>query len=172
MRRLTGIASLVVTLAFVASAAAATTVLRLNGIGPLKLGMSQRAALSTGWLAHRSRGCPLGGPVALPVVYQFRGPRAPTGLTGSAQFDQGKLSIVTVGRGARTQQGVTIGSSAARAVKRYRAAGFSAKTQFSPDVAATFLTVTRHSKTVPVLMGIVTRGRVTSLSVPFVAACD
>jgi hypothetical protein len=168
MRRLAVIASLVVALAFVAHAAAATTLLRLDGIGPLKLGMSQSAALNTGWLAHRGKGCAEGGPV--PVTYQFRGPRAPGGLSGAAEFTQGRLLIVSAGRGVRTPQGVTIGSSAAQAVKRYRAAGFSALTQFSPDVAATFLTVNRGRKTV--LMGTVAKRRITSLSVPFVAACD
>jgi hypothetical protein len=170
MRRIAGIASLIVMLAFTAQAAATTTLLRLDGIGPLKLGMSRPAALNTGWLADRGLGCPLGGPV--PVTYQFRGPKAPRGLSGSVEFNHGRLSIVTAGRGVRTQPGVAIGTSAAQAVKRYRAAGFNAVTQFSPDVAATFLTVTRRSKTVPVLMGVVTKHRVTSLSVPFVPACD
>ena len=53
----------------------APTTLRLDGVGPLKLGMRVTAARQTGWLAGRRTGCPLGGP-PLPVTYRLSG-RAP-----------------------------------------------------------------------------------------------
>src|SRR4029078_2849143 len=47
--------------AVVAAPAHGATLVRLDGIGQLKLGMSRMAALDTGWLGARSTGCRLGG---------------------------------------------------------------------------------------------------------------
>jgi hypothetical protein len=84
-RRTSGLVVLLLCLLGPASTAgAATTLLRLDGIGPLKLGMTRAAALKTGWLADRAPGCELASP--RPITYRFTGPKAPGGLRGSAQF--------------------------------------------------------------------------------------
>src|SRR5438067_9018651 len=88
-----------------AGVAAAKTTLRLDGIGPLKLGMKRAAAVRTGWLAHRAKGCPLAGPAA-PVTYSFTGPSAPRGLRGSAEFQSGRLHTLSFTGGVRTKPGV------------------------------------------------------------------
>src|SRR3954462_5977793 len=88
-------------------AAAATTRLHLDGIGPLKLGMTRTAALATGWLANRRPGCELASP--RPLDYRFSGPNAPRGLHGSADFQGGKLRALSFTGGARTATGVTVG---------------------------------------------------------------
>src|SRR5215212_6929447 len=103
----------------------ATTVLRLNGIGPLHLGMTRTAALGTGWLAGRRSGCPLGG--TPPITYRFTGPKAPSAIKGSAEFENGRLTTLSFTRGVRTSTGVSVGrTTTARMVARYRAAGFAA----------------------------------------------
>ncbi|HEX6621927.1 MAG TPA: hypothetical protein VF024_19845, partial [Solirubrobacteraceae bacterium] len=81
----------------------ATTVLRLDGIGPLHLGMTRAAALGTGWLAGRRPGCPLGG--TPPITYRFTGAKAPKGIKGSMEFVNGRLSTMSFTRGVRTTTG-------------------------------------------------------------------
>ncbi len=63
--------------------AATPTLLRLDGNGPLKLGLDRAAAVCTGWLTHRSSGCPLGG--TPPVTYGLSGksPRAAASASAS-----------------------------------------------------------------------------------------
>jgi hypothetical protein len=150
------------------SAGAATTLLRLDGIGPLKLGMTRAAAVKTGWLAHRAPGCELVTP--RPVTYRFTGPKAPGGLHGTAQFDGGRLSAVSFTRGVRTRVGVQIGDRTARMVSKYRQAGFTASSMFSSTFAGTFVTVKRGGR--QVLGAFATDRRVRDLAVPAVPVCD
>jgi hypothetical protein len=150
------------------SAGAATTLLRLDGIGPLKLGMTRAAAVKTGWLAHRAPGCELVTP--RPVTYLFTGAKAPHGLRGSAQFDGGRLSAVSFTRGVRTRVGVQIGTRTARMVSKYRHAGFAASSMFSSTFAGTFVTVKRGGR--QVLGAFATGGHVRNLAVPAVPVCD
>src|SRR5690242_7434755 len=146
-RRISGLVVLLACLLLPASGAgAAPTPLRLNGIGPLKLGMTRAAALNTGWLAHRAPGCELVSP--RPVTYLFTGAKAPHGLRGSAQFDRGRLTVVSFTRGVRTRVGVQIGTPTARMVSKYRQAGFAASSMFSSTFAGTFVTVKRHGRQV------------------------
>src|SRR5919107_4554395 len=86
--------------------AAASTLLRLNGMGPLKLGMTRVDAVKTGWLSDRAPGCPLEAPV--PTTYRLEGAAAPGALAGSVVFRRGKLRNITVTRGARTAAGVVV----------------------------------------------------------------
>ena len=152
-----------------ASASAATTVLRLNGIGPLKLGMTRAAAVHTGWLAHRAPGCELASP--RPITYQLNGHSAPAGLRGSVEFTNNKLTNVSASHGARTALGVTVGvTTPSRMVTRYRRAGFQARAQFDPTFQATFVNVKRRGR--QVLTGLADGPRITLLAVPFVAICD
>lgn len=157
--------------------AAATTLLRLDGIGPLRLGMKRAVALRTGWLARRAPGCELGGP-PLPITYQLTGARAPAGIVGTAEFNgtSGKLTSLSFRRGVRTATGVVAGQTTATGmVNRYRDAGFSARAQFVDVFAGTFVTVRRGGKQV---IGGFARGRASArrplaqLGIPFVPTCE
>jgi hypothetical protein len=170
MRRRTSglVVVLVCLLGPVSAADAATTLLRLDGVGPLKLGMTRAAAVKTGWLADRAPGCELASP--RPITYLFTGPKAPGGLRGSAQFDSGRLSVISFSRGVRTRVGVRIGAPTARMVSKYRNAGFGASSMFSPTFAGTFVTVKRGGR--QVLGAFARGGHVKSLAVPAVPVCE
>jgi hypothetical protein len=149
---------------------AAPVTLRLNGIGPLKLGMTRAAAVSTGWLAHRGTGCELGGK-PFPVTYRLSGAKAPNGVSGTAQFVQGRLQVLSFSKGARTRAGVAVGqTTTGRMVNAYRQAGFSASARFDPVFGGTFVTVKRHARNV--IMGFAQHGVVISLGIPFIPVCD
>ncbi len=155
---------------FAATAGAATTVLRLDGIGPLKLGMKRSEALATGWLSSRGTGCELGGP-PLPITYQLRGSRAPSGLRGVAEFHGHRLRNLSFTRGVRTGRGVTVGRTThARMVARYRTDGFSASSQFVDIFGGTFVRVRRGGR--DVLSGFAEGRVVSTLAVPHVPVCE
>ena len=120
------VASVLLSGGFSGTASAATTVLRLDGVGPLKLGMKRSEALRTGWLSARGTGCELGGP-PLPITYRLGGSSAPSGLRGVAEFRRHRLRNLSFTRGVRTARGVRVGRTTyRRMVKRYRGDGFSA----------------------------------------------
>jgi len=149
---------------------AAPPTLRLDGIGPLRLGMRSAAALRTGWLARRGRGCELGGP-PIPVTYRLTGPRAPGGVVGIAEFRFGRLRSLSFTRGVRTALGVVPGSTRQRQmVARYRRAGFAVRAQFVDVFAGTFVTVRRGRR--QVLGGFARRGVVRTLGIPHVPTCE
>lgn len=153
-----------------ASAGAATTVLRLDGIGPLKLGMKRSEALATGWLSGRGTGCELGGP-PLPITYRLRGPKAPSGLRGFAEFHGHRLRNLSFTRGVRTGRGVTVGKTThARMVARYRTDGFSASSAFVDVFQGTFVSVRRGGRNV--LAGFAPRRVVSTLGLPRVPVCE
>jgi hypothetical protein len=159
-------------LASTAPAGAATTRLRLDGIGPLRLGMPRAAAVATGWLANRSTGCPLGG-TPLPITYRFSGPNAPRGLHGAAEFHGGRLRALSFTGGVRTATGVTVGrTTTARMVARYRRAGFAASAQFVPTFGGTFVRVRRRPGGADVIGGFARRRTVTMLALPAVPVCE
>lgn len=150
--------------------AGGTTQLRLNGIGPLSLGMTRKAALSTGWLAQRKPGCELGGP-PLPITYRLTGASAPKRIKGTAEFTGNRLRTLAFTGGVRTATGVEPGqTSAAGMVSRYRAAGFSASSRYDDVFVGTFVTVKRGGK--QVIGGFAEGGKVTSLGIPFVPVCE
>ncbi len=153
-----------------ATSAGATTTLRLDGVGPLKLGMKATAARQTGWLADRRPGCELGGP-PLPVTYRLTGRRAPGGIRGVAEFNRGRLTGLSFSRGVRTAAGVTVGvTTAARMVARYRAAGFSASARYDATFQGTFTNVRRGTRNV---LGGFGEGAVVSfLAIPSVPVCE
>jgi hypothetical protein len=147
----------------------ATTVLRLDGIGPLHLGMTRTAAVATGWLAGRSSGCPLGG--TPPVTYRFTGAKAPPAIKGSVEFVNGRLSTMSFTGGVRTSTGVTVGrTTAARMAARYRAAGFAASARFDGTFQGTFVRVRRHGR--DVVGGFADRRVVTIVAIPAVSVCE
>ncbi len=166
---LAAVASATLGVPAIAAGGPATTVLRLDGIGPLRLGMTRTAALATGWLAGRSSGCPLGG--TPPITYRFTGPKAPRAISGSAEFDNDRLSTMSFTRGVRTSTGVTVRrTTTARMVARYRAAGFTAAARFQSTFQGTFVRVRRHGRDV---VGGFADGRVlTILAIPAVAVCE
>ncbi len=153
-----------------AAGAASTTVLRLDGIGPLKLGMSRADAVATGWLGSRGTGCKLGGP-PYPITYRFTGFKAPSGLRGNAEFVGGKLLDMAFSNGVHTATGVTIGrTTPARMVASYRNAGLSVSSAFSPTFGGTFVTVKRAGK--PVLGAFATKGAINTIAIPSVPVCE
>lgn len=153
-----------------APGASGATVLRLDGAGPLRLGMMRASAVRTGWLSSPRTGCPLGGP-PLPVVFRVAGPRAPGAIRGFAEFDRGRLRGLSFDRGVRTTTGVVVGrSSAAGMVARFRSAGFGASSQYVSTFAGTFVTVRREGR--EVLGGFATKGVVRELAIPFVPVCE
>jgi hypothetical protein len=152
-----------------AASPASTTALRLDGIGPLYLGMTRTAALATGWLADRGSGCPLGG--TPPITYRFSGAKAPKAMKGSAEFAGGRLTALSLTRGARTSTGVTVGrTTTARMVARYRAAGFTASASFVSTFQGTFVRVKRHGR--DVVGGFGEGTVVTIVAIPTVPVCE
>ena len=152
-----------------AASPASTTVLRLDGIGPLQLGMTRTAAVATGWLAGRSTGCPLGG--TPPITYRFTGAKAPDAIKGSVEFVNGRLSTMSFTRGVRTSTGVTVGrTTTARMVARYRAAGFTASARFDRTFQGTFVRVRRHGR--DVVGGFGEGTVVTIVAIPAVSVCE
>jgi hypothetical protein len=152
-----------------AASPSSTTVLRLDGIGPLHLGMTRTAALATGWLADRGSGCPLAG--TPPITYRFTGAKAPKATKGSAEFADGRLTALSFTRGVRTSTGVTVGrTTTARMVARYRAAGFTASASFVSTFQGTFVRVKQHGR--DVVGGFGEGGVVTIVAIPTVAVCE
>lgn len=169
-RRLAVLAILGCLVVVPAAEAAAPTTLRLNGVGPLKLGMRVTAARQTGWLADRRPGCELGGP-PLPVTYRLTGRRAPGGIRGVAQFDRGRLTVLSFTRGVRTTAGVTVGrTTSARMVARYRALGLTATARFDTTFQGTFTSVRRSGR--QVLGGFGEGAVVSLLAIPAVPLCE
>jgi hypothetical protein len=175
MRRLSqalGLAALVGAALWAPATAAggpATNVLRLDGIGPLHLGMTRTAALATGWLAGRGSGCPLGG--TPPITYRFTGAKAPKGIRGSAEFSGGRLRTLSFTRGVRTSTGVTVGrTTTARMATRYRSAGFTASARFVSTFQGTFVRVKRHGR--DVVGGFGEGSVVTIVAIPTVSVCE
>ena len=147
-----------------------STLLRLDGIGPLRLGMTRQAALSSGWLAHRAPGCELAG-TPRPITYRLTGAKAPLGIAGTAEFDHNRLQTLSFTRGVRTAQGVEVGHTTAKQmVARYRTAGFGASARFDTTFQATFVTIRRNGK--QVIGGLAERGPLSILGIPYVPVCE
>ncbi|MFN8222717.1 MAG: hypothetical protein U0R50_05635 [Gaiellales bacterium] len=163
-------AATVTTAVALASPQTTPALLRLDGVGPLKLGMTRQAAVATGWLAHRSHGCELGGK-PYPITYRLDGPRAPSTLRASAEFVDDRLRTLSFSAGARTGLGIEPGrSTAAQMVTRYRAAGFSARSRYDSTFQGTFVTVRRNGATR--IGGFAERGKLTILAIPGVSVCE
>lgn len=151
-------------------AAAGLPVVRVDGIGPLRLGMTEAAARATGWLAGRTTGCELGGP-PLPVVYRLTGPKAKPGIEGTVEFQRGKLRALAFTGGVRTTFGTVPGKTpVATMVSRYRAAGFGATPAFDSTFDGTFVTVTRFG--LQRVGGFAEKAVVTLVGVPYVPVCE
>jgi hypothetical protein len=157
-------------LAVPVSGAGAATLLRLNGIGPLKLGMTRADAVATGWLAQRQTGCPLGGP-PLPITYRLTGANAPSGIRGTAEFTGGRLRNLSFTRGVRTAAGVRVRhTTIAGMVRRYKDAGFKARAEHSDVFGGSFVTVKRGKRSV--IGGFGEGSRVTILALRHVPVCE
>jgi hypothetical protein len=152
------------------SAAGSAAVLRLDGMGPLHLGMTRTAALATGWLGQRGTGCELGGR-PFSITYRFTGRRAPRGIAGVAEFQRDRLANVSFTRGVRTSTGVTVGrTTTKRMVSRYRQVGFSASARFEAIFQGTFVTIKRHGD--QVVGGFGEHGVITLVAVPAITVCE
>ncbi|WP_156818422.1 hypothetical protein [Cyanobium gracile] len=145
-------------------------VLRLDGIGPLRLGMSRAEAVATGWLSDPGPGCELGGP-PLPVVYKLKGPKAPAGIVGTVEFDRGTLRVLAFSAGVRTSFGVAIpGGTVGDLLKSARTAGLSATSVYDETFAGRFVTVTRGGQ--QVLGAFAEQSAITTIAVPYVPVCE
>jgi hypothetical protein len=159
--------------AVAASPAHGATLVRLDGIGPLKLGMSRMASLDTGWLGARSTGCKLGGK-PYPIDYELTGAKAPAGIKGSAEFQQGELANMSFTGGVRTATGVTPGATSwPSMVTKYRDAGFKVLARYDSTFAGTFVTVKRRKRGPSVMVGFAPKGKVVeTIGVPYVPLCE
>jgi hypothetical protein len=167
-----GVAVAGVAAAGAAVSASAATLLRLDGIGPLHLGMSRADAVATGWLAHRMPGCELAGPLR-PVVYRFAGPRAPARLHGDAELDRGRLRVLSFSHGVRTAVGVVVRhTTTTDMVARYRRAGFRASARYDSTFQGTFVTVRRRHGGRQVIGAFAEHSVITTLAVPGVPVCE
>ncbi len=147
-----------------------TPLLRLDGIGPLRLGMTRAEAVATGWLSDPGPGCELGGP-PLPVVYRLKGPKAPAGVVGTVEFDRGTLRVMAFSAGVRTTFGVAIpGGTVNDLLKRARAAGLSATSVYDETFAGRFVTVNRGGK--QVLGAFAEKSAIATIAVPYVPVCE
>lgn len=168
LRILIGAAATVVALTATAAGNAATPLMRLNGTGPVKLGMTRAAAVSTGWLAHKTLGCELASP--RPVVFQFNGPKAPAGLKGSASFVGGRLVNISFRSGVRTRLGIRPGVSTTGAmVRAYRQGGFRVTNVFDPVFQARFVTATRGGRSIA---AVASSAVIDTIAVPRIEVCE
>ena len=169
-RAIGALAACIASLALITSPATASTILDLDGLGPVKLGMDENAVISTGWIGDKSDGCELASPP--PSTYTFSGDSAPAGVTGTLTFTDGALESIVVTRGAQTALGIAPRRSTARTmVRRYRAAGFRVRSQYVRTFGGTFVTVRQGTR--PVLAGFARRGKPLSyLGIPFLPVCE
>jgi len=161
--------AIAVALLILPAGASAQPTLRLDGIGPLRLGMLRPAAVATGWLTGKGKGCPLASPV--PVTYRLGGRRAPGALRGSVEFVNGRLRSITVTRGARTAAGVRVGvTSPAGMARLYRRSGKRVRVQYSAMFGGTFVDVLGQDGQVLGAFG--QKGRIVQLAIPAIAVCE
>ena len=144
--------------------------LRLDGVGPLDLGMNVTTALNTGWLAGRASGCDLGGNA--PVTYRLAGPRAPSGLLGTIEFADGRLDDMWFTAGVHTALGTTTGRTTdAQMVSEYVSAGYDASATYDP-VFGTFVAVKSRGRLALEALSTGHARVVTILAIPSVPVCD
>jgi hypothetical protein len=156
--------------ALLAAPAHGATLLRLDGIGPLELGMARPAALDTGWLSNRQLGCELASP--RPVGYQIDGSGAPAAIQGNAEFNSNRLTSIVARKGVRTATGVVPGKTTwASMVTRYRNAGFKVSARFDDVFQVTFVHVKRKGGK-QVMTGIAENKIVDSIGVPHIPLCE
>jgi hypothetical protein len=145
-------------------------VLRVDGIGPLRLGMTEAEAKATGWLSGKGTGCELGG-LPLPVTYKLLGMRAKPGIAGTVEFQGGKLRSMAFTKGVRTTFGVAVGiSTTAAMVARGEAAGFEGVARYDDTFAGTFVALWRFG--IHKMGGFAEKKVVTVIGIPYVPVCE
>ena len=135
------------------------TTLRLDGIGPLRLGMTRNAAYKTGVIRSHSDTC-LDRKKPLPISYGSDGPRVAPGAKFISYFRggrNGRLTHIFASSGVRTQLGIRPGvSTAPEMIRAYRRAGYTVRSRTRRDFAGvTFLDVLSRGR---VVMTAVTNG--------------
>jgi hypothetical protein len=175
MRRLTSVlvraamAGAALGLPATAAGGPSTTVVRLDGIGPLHLGMTRTAALATGGWRSAAPGARWGARRRSPTASRARRRLGRSGAPRSSTG--GRLSTLSFTRGVRTSTGVTVArTTAARMVARYRAAGFTASARYESTFQGTFVRVRRHGR--DVVGGFADGSVVTIVAIPAVAVCE
>jgi hypothetical protein len=133
--------------------------------------MTRAAAVKTGWVSDRAKGCELASP--RPLVYQLNGRDAPDALQGFVYFVNDRLTGFDLTTGVETATGVRPGkTTVSQMISRYRKAGFTASKRYDSTFDATFVTVKRKRRTVIEGFAIRKQKRVRDLSIPFTALCD
>lgn len=153
-----------------AAPAQAVTTLRLDGIGPLELGMGQSAALNTGWLSDRQTGCRLGGK-PYPVGFALDGKKAPKGIRARVEFNGGRLTTVTATGGVKTATGVVPGQTTwAGMASRYRNAGYKVSARYDDVFQGTFVHVRRKGEAV--MTGFAETKVLSMIGIPYIPLCE
>lgn len=157
-----------------AGGAASPATVRVDGVGPLKLGMTRAAAVRTGWLSDRTTGCELAGK-PYPLVYRLDGKGAPAAVDGTATFANGRLTLFTFTAGVRLANGTTPGVTTLQQAKaRFSAAPYSAQITTSQLDGSKMLRVRKSGRDAFEAFTKTPDGKgpISLLGVPYVPVCD
>lgn len=145
--------------------------LGLDGIGPLKIGMSESAAENTGWLSDRQvPWCPFASETD--PSYQLEGPEAPAELDGLVIFMEGSLNQIVVRAGAATGEGIGIGTSTLDDLtEAYGTRGYQVDSYSRFEDYDDFATVNRGDET-HLMAALGSGGEISLLGVPHLSVCD
>ncbi|MDO8189474.1 hypothetical protein Q5424_26270 [Conexibacter sp. JD483] len=127
------------------------TLLRLDGIDKLRLGMTRNAGYATGQLRTTAETC-LDGKRPLPITYGSDGPKAAPAARYTAYFRggrNGRLTHVTAFGGVVTELGIRPGvSTGQQLVARYKRAGYTVRSEWVANLNATVIHVLRGRRQV------------------------
>lgn len=153
-----------------ASPAAAVPLLRLDGIGPLMLGMSEADAEATGWLSNRSAPwCPFAG--TEDPTWDLAGPSAPAGVDGYLIFREGEIDQVVIRSGTTTDEGIGAGASFGDLSDTYGGLGYEVDSYARFESFDDFATVEQADE--PRLMTTLNSdGSIEWIGVPYISVCD
>lgn len=172
MRRIVLLAA-VAALALVPSAQAAW-VLRTTGIGPLKLGMGEKAAVKSGWLKPKRYKTSYSDNFQPKYpTYRIGGPGAPRGLRGEVLMGlngSGRLAFIRVTHGATTEFGIRPQFDTLSDMRRvYRENGWKAVAQHEGITSLAPLEATPPGANSPTIAAQVISGsRIDVIGIPFV----
>lgn len=137
------------------------------GLGALTIGLSTSAASDTGLIGALGPGCELAGPGQQGAPLQGA-------VSGSATFDSGALSAISVRGGASTTAGITVGSSLADVQDAYGTDGYSVSVDDSTvDVfGITLVTITKDGQPAFGMTLDPATGLVTEMATPNIQFCE
>lgn len=143
--------------------------LELNeaGLGPLTVGMSAGAASGTGLIGALGPGCELAGPGQQGAPLQG-------GVNGSATFDNGNLSTISVRGGASTAAGIHVGSSLPEVQAAYSSDGYSVSVDNSTvgTFGVVVATITKNGQPAFGMTLDPATNNVTAMAIPTIQFCE